>query len=94
MIDIPSDNAEWIDREIPRELTVIVSKLRAIFLLADALDKSHMGKIVSIKAKLEDSMLFIYYKAELDISLERWTFEKAAAVFEEVFGISPKLMKG
>ena len=92
--DIPSDNAEWIDREIPRELTVIVSKLRAIFLLADALDKSHMGKIVSIKAELNDSLLFIYYKAELDISLERWTFEKAAAVFEEVFGISPKLMKG
>ena len=38
--------------------------------------------------------LIVRYHSDLDISLERWTFMKTAVNFAEVFGISPKLLKG
>lgn len=73
---------------------LIAAKLIAIFRLAYALDKSHLGKIKQITTKVVEHELIIHYDAELDISLERWTFTKAAVNFAEVFGISPKLLKG
>ncbi len=84
---------EWYNKLSP-EQQIITTKLVAIFSLADSLDKSHMGKIKRIQAKLQGGELIVTYHAELDISLERWTFMKAAVNFAEVFGISPKLVKG
>lgn len=92
--DMPAENADWIDRELRPELQVIVAKLQAIFSLADAIDKSHVGKIPAIRAELTDNELLLYCQPELDISLERWSLDKAAKNFEEVFGITPKLVKG
>lgn len=77
----------------PRQ-KLIAAKLTAIFRLADSLDKSHLGKISSIRAELHDDELIVYYRAETDISLERWTYLKMADDFAEVFGISTKLVKG
>lgn len=76
------------------EQKLIAAKLIAIFYLADSLDKSHLGKISRIWTELKDNELMVRYHSELDISLERWTFKKAAMNFAEVFGISPKLRKG
>ena len=72
---------------------MITAKLVAIFRLADSLDKSHLGKISRIRTELADGLLKVYYHAESDIALERWTFMKTAVNFAEVFGISPKLIK-
>ena len=77
----------------PRQ-KVITAKLTAIFRLADSLDKSHLGKISSIRAELKEDELVVYYTADADISLERWTYLKMAVDFSEVFGISTKLVKG
>ena len=77
----------------PRQM-VITAKLTAIFRLADSLDKSHLGKISSIRAELKEDELVVYYTADADISLERWTYLKMAVDFSEVFGISTKLVKG
>ena len=77
----------------PRQ-KVITAKLTAIFRLADSLDKSHLGKISDLRAELGEDELIVYYTADSDISLERWTYMKMAVNFSEVFGISTKLVKG
>lgn len=73
---------------------IIAAKLIGIFRLAYALDKSHLGKISRIRTELQEHTLLVQYQADLDISLERWTFNKAAVYFAEVFGVSPELVKG
>ncbi len=82
-----------IYNRLSAEQKVVTAKLVAIFRLADSLDKSHLGKISRIQPVLSDGMLNVYYHAESDIALERWTFMKTAVNFAEVFGISPKLIK-
>lgn len=82
-----------IYNHLSAEQKVITAKLVAIFRLADSLDKSHLGKISRIRTELADGLLKVYYHAESDIALERWTFMKTAVNFAEVFGISPKLIK-
>ena len=89
----PQGTTEVFDM-LPPEQKVIAAKLVAIFRLADSLDKGHMGKIKRIEAELNGSELLVRYQAELDISLERWTFMKTAVDFAEIFGISPVLVKG
>ncbi|WP_301860610.1 hypothetical protein, partial [uncultured Megasphaera sp.] len=76
------------------EQKIITAKLVAIFRLADSLDKSHLGKISRIEPEFDGNELIVHYHAALDISLERWTFMKTAVNFAEVFGITPKLIKG
>ena len=61
---------------------------------AKSLDKSHLGKISDLRAELGEDELIVYYTADSDISLERWTYMKMAVNFSEVFGISTKLVKG
>jgi exopolyphosphatase/guanosine-5'-triphosphate,3'-diphosphate pyrophosphatase len=72
---------------------MLVLKLVAIFRLADSLDAGHNGKITRITTEVKNRELIVKYISEYDISLERWTFMKAAVNFEEVFGITPILLK-
>ena len=81
-------------RKLSPQQQLVAAKLIGIFRLAYALDKSHLGKISQIQTALTEHTLRVQYKAELDISLERWTFNKAAGYFAEVFGVSPELVKG
>lgn len=87
------DSSDMYDVLSP-EQKITAAKLAAIFSLADSLDKSHLGKIKRIQAELVGNELIVRYHSDLDISLERWTFMKTAVNFAEVFGISPKLLKG
>ena len=68
-------------------------KLCAILRLADALDQGHSGKISHLSAELSKEELCVRFEAEHDVSLIRWTFARAAALFREVFGIEPVLRK-
>ena len=87
-------SADIVERRLEPEIELLVSKLQAIFSLADALDKSHTGKITAIRAELQGEELIVHYERRLDISLERWMFAKVSVNFEEVFGVTPKLVKG
>lgn len=80
-------------RHLKPQQKLVTAKLAVLFRLADALDKSHLGKISQIRAELKGNELLVYYKAELDISLERWEYQKMAHDFAEVFGISTRLVK-
>lgn len=70
---------------------LIVSKLVAIFRLANALDKSQKQKLNDIKVKLEDDRLLITAESNDNTYLEKWAFEQCAPFFKEVFGYNPVL---
>ena len=68
-----------------------VSKLSAIFRLANALDKSHKGKLRNLKVSLEEDQVLVRGESSVNTLLERWDFEEAARFFKDVFGLSPEL---
>lgn len=69
------------------------AKLIAIMRLADALDRSHKGKITVESVRLKNNQLIIQgiAKVNIDTTLEEWTFKKKSDFFIEVFGITPIL---
>ena len=85
----PESNARYLQLSQGERLSI--SKLAAIFQLADALDKSKKQKLSDVKVKLEDDKLIISGKADRDIHLEKWAFDHCSPFFKEVFGISPVL---
>lgn len=90
-IEVPmTEHATYAALSVPNR--IIVSKLSAIIRLADALDRSHMQKIKNISLRLKDNTLTIKTKCNKDIMLEKWTFNKKANFFEEVFGIKCDLI--
>lgn len=70
---------------------IIVSKLSAIFRLANAMDKSHLEKLRNIKMTLDEDRVMIRAEASSNTLLERWAFENSARFFKDVFGLSPEL---
>lgn len=76
---------------LPREQKILTDKCCAILRLADALDQGHSGKIKDVTATLAKEELLITCESEEDISLVRWTFERASQLFREIFGITPLL---
>lgn len=88
--DTPNyDDIEFI--RLSEEKRLIVSKLVAIFRLANAMDKSQKQKLDAVKIKLEDNMLYITGESNRNLHLEKWAFDQCAAFFKEVFGITPEL---
>lgn len=69
---------------------LLISKLVAIFRLANSLDKSQKQKLPDIKVKLERNRLQITGETNDNIYLEKWAFEQTAPFFQEVFGIRPE----
>ncbi len=88
--DVPNfDDVEFLRLNDKNRL--IVSKLVAIFRLANALDKSQKQKLSDIKVKLENDKLLISAESNENIYLEKWAFEQCAPFFKEVFGYNPEL---
>ena len=76
---------------LDREKRLLISKLVAIFRLANALDKSQSQKLDDIKVRLETDKLVINSQSNGNLYLEKWAFDLSAPFFKEVFGISPVL---
>ncbi len=76
---------------LPVREQIVVSKLSAIFQLANAMDKSHLEKLKNVKMSLEEDRVLIKAQSSANTLLERWDFEYAARFFKEVFGLSPEL---
>lgn len=70
---------------------LIVSKLVAIFRLANALDKSQKQKLTEIKVRLGKDHMTISAQSDANLYLEQWAFYQCAPYFKEVFGYNPKL---
>lgn len=71
---------------------LVVSKLVAIFQLANALDKSGKQKLQSIRIRLSDDTLTITGVSDANLLLEQWAFRECSPFFEEVFGIKPQFV--
>jgi|ASRK01.1.fsa_nt_gi exopolyphosphatase/guanosine-5'-triphosphate,3'-diphosphate pyrophosphatase len=80
-------------KSLPREARTKVGKLISILRLADALDRSHKGKIQIQSVRLHEKELIIHCTSAVnaDTTLEEWTFNQKADYFMEVFGITPRL---
>lgn len=88
--DVPNfDDIAFI--RLTEKNRLIVSKLVAIFRLANALDKSQKQKLNDIKVKLEDDRLLITAQSGDNVYLEKWAFEQCCPFFKEVFGYTPEL---
>lgn len=75
-------------RHLSPDIQLEVAKLSAILRLATALDASHQQKIKKIVLSIKkNNQLIIHAKTNSDITLERWSFNKSAKLFEDVFGI-------
>lgn len=72
---------------------LVISKLTAILRIANALDRSHYQKILSMKAVLKDRVLQLMLDSDLDLSLEVGLLKNKVAFFEEIFGISLELKR-
>lgn len=73
------------------EEQITISKLSAIFQLANSLDKAHCGKLQNLKISFDEDRLLIKASADTDTLLERWSFKECASYFENIFGLSPEL---
>ena len=88
--DVP-DSGETDFAALGNKNRLIVSKLVAIFRLANALDKSEKQKLGDIKVRLENDRLLISAQSGANLYLEQWAFEQCAPYFKEVFGYNPEL---
>lgn len=70
---------------------LVVSKLAAIFRIANALDKSHEAKLKNLKLNIEGRKIIFKAVSDGDTLLENWAFREAAPFFAEVFGLTAEL---
>lgn len=70
---------------------LIISKMAAMFRIANALDKSHREKLRDFKVSVEEDRVLFKASASGDTQLEQWAFAESAQFFKDVFGISPEL---
>ncbi len=62
-----------------------VSTLASILRLADALDRSHRGKVRDIHVRVKRSAIVVEVSATDDISLELWTAERKSTMMRDLF---------
>lgn len=82
---------EELEDDFTKEEYITIVKLNAILKTANVLDKSNRQKIKNVGVTLKDGILTITADTMADITLEKGLFHHKADVFEEVFGIRPRL---
>lgn len=80
-----------IQGNITKDAYITISKLTAIFRIANALDISHKQKLTQVKLSIKDRELIITATTPEDITLEQGLFDNKAVFFEEVYGLIPVL---
>lgn len=83
-------HAEYMS--LDSEKRVMVSKMAALLRVADALDRSHQGKIRRVKVHAEGDRLLVSVAGPDDVALEQWALARKADMFREVFGCSVVLV--
>jgi exopolyphosphatase / guanosine-5'-triphosphate,3'-diphosphate pyrophosphatase len=74
-----------------KDTHITLTKLSAIFIIANAMDKSHKQKIIKLRIMTKNNVLIITIDSLKDTTLEKGLFQKKAEVFQEVYGIRPIL---
>jgi len=77
---------------LPREARIVVLKLAAILRVADALDRSHSGRVRELSFERTEDRFLIRPSQSLDFSLEKLSLAEKGDMFEDVFGLLPVLI--
>ena len=86
---LPSYDELVIESSLSAEQYLTVSELTAIVRLANALDRSHLQKIQSIRAVLKERELHLSLTVDRDFTLEQGLCQDKLDFFNEVFSIQP-----
>jgi exopolyphosphatase/guanosine-5'-triphosphate,3'-diphosphate pyrophosphatase len=70
---------------------LFAAKMHAILHLADSLDYSQKQKAKLLSVILDEDRLIISVQIHEDFSLEQLMFKESALLFQEIFGIAPRL---
>lgn len=79
------------DTLIDRNAYLVLSKLTALFRVADGICRSSRAKIKDISVNIKESELVINADCDETLILERGFFDRKAEFFEEVFSVKPVL---
>lgn len=79
--------------DLDEESFLLVGKLTAILRIANALDRSHLQKIDSLKATVSERKLLLTIQTQADFTLEEGLLVDKADFFEEVFSVRPELRR-
>ena len=86
---LPSYDELVMESSLSAEQYLTVSELTAIVRLANALDRSHLQKIQSIRAVLKERELQLSLTVGRDFTLEQGLCQDKLDFFNEVFSIQP-----
>ena len=86
---LPSYDELVMESSLSAEQYLTVSELTAIVRLANALDRSHLQKIQSIRAVLKERELHLSLTVNRDFTLEQGLCQEKLDFFNEVFSIQP-----
>ena len=86
---LPSYDELVMESSLSAEQYLTVSELTAIVRLANALDRSHLQKIQSIRAVLKERELHLSLTVSRDFTLEQGLCQDKLDFFNEVFSIQP-----
>ena len=86
---LPSYDELVMESSLSAEQYLTVSELTAIVRLANALDRSHLQKIQSIRAVLKERELHLSLTVGRDFTLEQGLCQDKLDFFNEVFSIQP-----
>ena len=86
---LPSYDELVMESSLSAEQYLTVSELTAIVRLANALDRSHLQKIQSIRAVLKERELHLSLMVGRDFTLEQGLCQDKLDFFNEVFSIQP-----
>jgi exopolyphosphatase/guanosine-5'-triphosphate,3'-diphosphate pyrophosphatase len=89
---MPADRHETyqaLSDEEKRTLLLLTPLLR----LADSLDQSHQQRVESMECHLRNGNVAVYLKSATDTDLDQWAAERAAEIFQQVYGVPLALVK-
>ena len=84
----PSHNSYM---QLARSDRIVVNKLAAVLRVADALDRSHQGRVSDLRVKKSDNEVTISCVCAGSLVLEELAMERKADLFREVFGLRVRL---
>lgn len=64
-----------------------VARMAAILRVADALDREHLQRVPSVKARVADGRLVLEMEGRGDLLLEYWALRKKGRMFDSVYGL-------
>ena len=79
--------------DLPRSERMAVAKMAALLRLADALDRRHSQCIRRLEPRVEGDRVMLGVKGPADMTVESLAVKRKGDLFEQVFGLEPRLVR-